>query len=310
MSKTILITDTFFIFSEHENVLRDAGYEVERLNKPEATEEEMIKAIHGKVGYILGGLEKVTDKVVENANGLKAIVFTGSDWKSFIPAYENATKKGILIANTPDANSYAVSEYALTLMLAMIRNIFELGKTGNKKFQTTHSLNELTVGIIGMGKVGSRLSLNLKALGAKRIVYFSKTRKPDIEKQGIEYMEMNNVLSQSDVVFLLVPKSTGNNFLDKKELALMKDNALLINIGAQSLVNKDALFEELKSGRLRSAQDGPIDERFDTLPLSIWFNSNDSTAYNTLNANKTASDMAVSSILNLLEKGEDKNKVN
>jgi phosphoglycerate dehydrogenase-like enzyme len=311
MNKTILVTDSLFIFPEHEKQLNDAGYMIERLDKPSASEEELISVVKGKCGYILGGIEKVTDKVIEAADELKAIVFTGSDWRGFITGHEAATKRGIAIANTPGANSYTVAEYAMTLMFAMIRNIFELGRTGTKKFQTTHSLNELTIGIIGMGNVGTRVALNLKMLGAKRVVYFSKTQKTDIEAKGIEYLSMKEVLSESDVVFLLIPKSSGNGFFGSSELKLMKDGALLVNIASRSLVDKDALFEELKSGRLRAVQDdAPLDEKFNDLPLSVWFNSNESAAYNTRGANKTASDMAVKSIINLLANGKDEFRVN
>ncbi|MFM2330965.1 MAG: hypothetical protein RLZZ26_472 [Candidatus Parcubacteria bacterium] len=310
MKEKILITDSLFIFPEHEKQLTDAGYEIERLDKPEATEEELIEAIKGKVGYILGGVEKVTDKVIEAADALKAIVFTGSDWKAFVTGHENATRKGVSIANTPGANSYAVGEYAMTLMFAMLRNIFELGRTGTKKFETTHSLNELTVGIIGMGKVGSRVAVSLKALGAKRVVYFSRTRKPDIEKQGVEYLVKEDVLSQSDVLFLLIPKSAGESFFGANDLSLMKDGALLVNVASRSLVDREALLKELQNGRLRAAQDGQADERFNALSLSVWFNSNESAAYNTRDANKTASDMATSSIINLLSTGQDEHKVN
>ncbi len=310
MSNTILVTDSLFIFKEHEEILKKAGYTIERLDKPEATEEELIKAIKGKVGYIIGGIEKTTDKVIAAADELKAIAFTGSDWKAFIPGHENATKKGIAISNTPGANSYSVAEFAMTLMFAMNRNIFELGRTGTKKFQTMHLLDELTVGIIGMGHVGTILAKNLKNQGAKRVVYYSKTRKPDVEKEGIEYLEMNEVLKQSDVIFLLVPKSLGSDFIGAKELKLMKDGALLINVGSRALVNKNALFAELQSGRLRAAQEGRADERFDALPTSVWFNTNESAAYNTVGANKMASDMAVKSILNMLKGGKDEHRVN
>jgi len=64
---SILITDTLFILPEHEQMIRDAGYEIERLATPTASEEELIRHIKGKVGYVLGGIEKVTDKVVEAA---------------------------------------------------------------------------------------------------------------------------------------------------------------------------------------------------------------------------------------------------
>lgn len=310
MTNTILITDSLFIFPEHEEVLKNAGYELERLDKPQATEAELIEAVKGKVGYILGGIEKITDNVIAAATDLKAIAFTGSDWKAFIPGHEAATARNIAIANTPGANSYAVAEYAMTLMFAMMREIFDLGKTGSKTFKTTRSLNELTVGIVGMGKVGTRVATNLAHLGAKKTLYFNRSRKPDIEHKGVEYRELDDLLRESDIVFLLVPKSSGEKFLAGKHFKLMKDSAILINIASPILVDKDALFTELQSGRLRAAFDEKIDERFAALPLSHWFSSNESTAYNTLDANKTASDMAVKSILNLLADGNDEYKVN
>lgn len=160
-----LITDSLFIFPEHEKQLMGAGYEIERLDTPVATEEQLVLAVKGKVGYILGGIEKITDKVIDAADQLKAIIFTGADWINFIPGHKRATERGIAIANTPGANAYAVAEYTIMLILAMTRNIFELGKTGSVKFQTTRSLKQLSVGIIGMGNIGSRVARILKALG-------------------------------------------------------------------------------------------------------------------------------------------------
>ena len=95
----ILITDSLFISLEHEQKLRDAGFEIERLDKPEATEAELIEAIKGKDGYILGGIEELTDKIIDSANNLKAIVFTGIGYKDFIPNHEYVMSKGIKIAN-------------------------------------------------------------------------------------------------------------------------------------------------------------------------------------------------------------------
>ena len=116
MTKKVLITDSIFIFPDHEKMITDAGYEIERLDKSTATEEELIQVVKGKVGYILGGIEKITDKVIEAADELRVISFTGADWKQFIPGHDLATKKGIAITNTPGANSYAVAEYTLTLI--------------------------------------------------------------------------------------------------------------------------------------------------------------------------------------------------
>lgn len=311
MKGTILITDSLFITSENERQITDAGYSFERLDTPTATEEQLIEGLKGKVGYILGGIEKVTDAVIDSTTDLKAIIFTGADWRNFIPGHAKATERGIAIANTPGANTYAVAEYTLTLMLAMTRNIFELGRTGDKKFQTTRSLNQLTVGIIGMGRIGSLVATHLHALGVKDILYYSREQKPDVEKTtGAKFVSMNELLSQGDIVTLHASKEAGSGYIGKEELAKMKDGALLINCGFAEGVDEDALFAELTTGRLRAAQDEPMDERFNALPLSVWFNSNSGTAYNTYEANKAASDMATASLLNLLETGEDAYKVN
>ena len=131
MKGKILITDSLFFFSEHEKELQEAGYEIDRLDTPTATEEQLVEHLQGKVGYLMGGIEKVTDKVVDAASELKVIIFTGSDWRNFIPGHARATERGIAIANTPGANAFAVSEYTIALILAMVRDVFELGRTGS-----------------------------------------------------------------------------------------------------------------------------------------------------------------------------------
>lgn len=310
MKGKILITDNLFIFPEHEQLLRDAGYELERLDKPEATEEELMHAVRGKVGYILGGIEKITDTVINSADELKAIVFTGADWRHFIPGHERATERGIAIANAPGANRFAVAEYTVTLMLAMTRNVFELGRTGKTKFQTTSSIKDSTVGIIGMGRIGAQVARILLPLGAK-IFYYSRERKPDVEKETrAQFVELDELLSRSDIISMHASTEIGKGFIGREQFKKIKDDTLLINCGFTGGFDKDALFEELKTGRLSAAQDDPADERFNTLPLSVWFCSNGHTAYNTSEANQTASDMATQSMLNLLATGKDKHKVN
>lgn len=311
MKGEILITDTLFILAEHEQALQDAGYAIERFDTPAATEEELVKHIKGKMGYILGGTEKVTDSVIDAADELRAILFTGADWRNFIPGHASATERGIAIANTPGANAYAVAEYTIALILAMTRNIFELGRTGTKTFETASSLNQLIVGIVGMGTIGSRIARILHALGAQEIIYYSRVRKRDVEEEtGARFAELNDLLGRSDIVTLHASKEAGTGFIGKDQLAAMKDGALLVNCGFHGGVDSHALYTELKTGRLRAAQDDPADERFDALPLSTWFNSNASTAFNTREAVKTTSDMAVASLLNLLSTGEDQYKVN
>lgn len=311
MKGTILVTDTLFIFPEHEQKLRDAGYEIERIPKSVIPEDELVRAIKGKAGYIMGGIEIVTDAVIDAANELKVISFTGVDYTDWIPGAAKATARGIAISTTPGANMFAVAEYTVAVILAMTRELFDLGRTGTAKFKTVRSLKELTVGVIGLGNIGAKVAQTLHDMGAKEVIYYSRNRKTELEKSlGIRYVEMDELLKTSDIVTLHASKQAGAGYIGARELGLMKDGALIVNCSFMGAINRDALYEELKSGRLRGAEDDAGDERLNALPLSVWYGSNAHTAYNTHEANRTASDMAVESLLNLLATGKDQYRVN
>jgi D-3-phosphoglycerate dehydrogenase len=307
MKGKILITDSLFIHKEHEDILQSAGYEIERLDKPEASEEELVDAIKGKVGYILGGVEKINNKIIDSADSLKAIVFAGIGYKDFIPNYEYVIEKGISIANTPDAPTHAVAEWALTMALAMNRNIFDLGRSGDKKFITSKGIENQNIGIIGFGRIGKEITGMIKPFNPASIAYFSKHKHED---SGIEYKAMDALLKESDIIFVCVSKDAGENFIGERELSLIKDGALLVSFMAKGIIDEDALLKELKSGRIRAVSDHPIhNPESNNLPLGIWYCFSASNAFNTFTEIKLCSDMAVSSLLNLLEEGEDINKI-
>ncbi len=304
----ILITDSLFILPEHEKKLQEAGFEIERLDKTQATEEELIKAIKGKDGYILGGIETLTDKIIDEADSLKAIVFTGIGYKDFIPNHEYVTSKGIKIANTPDAPTHAVAEWAVTMALAMNRNIFDLGRAGEKKFITSKGIESEHVGIVGLGRIGKEIAKLLEPFRPASVSYFSKHKHDDSQ---IEYKELDNLLNESDIVFLCVSKDAGKNFFGKEQLSQMKNGSLLVTFMAKDIVDEDALLAELKTGRIRAVSDHSIqNEESNSLPMGIWYCFNASNAFNTATEIKLCSDMATESMINLLTTEEDKNKVN
>jgi phosphoglycerate dehydrogenase-like enzyme len=308
----ILVTDSLFIFPEHEQALKAAGFNVVRLDKPQATEAELIEAMKGKVGYILGGIETLTDNIINSADSLKAIVFTGIGYKGFIPNWEYVTQKGIAIANTPDAPTYAVAEWSLMMALAMNRNIFDLGRAGDKKFLTTKGIEGQRIGIVGLGRIGSQITKMIKPFRPGKISYYSKHRHEASESElGIEYHELDEVLKESDIVFVCVSKDAGKDFIDAANLAMMPDGALLVSFIGDEVVNDAALLVELKKGRLRLASDHLItDPSANELPLSTYYCFNASNAFNTVNELKLTSDAATRSMINLLTTGRDENRVN
>lgn len=304
--KAILVTDSLFVSPEHEKLLRNEGFTITRIPKPDPNEEELVSAVKGKSGYILGGIERITTKVLKAADRLEAIAFTGAGYKEFIPAHEEATRNGILIANAPGGNSAAVAEYTITLMMAMTRNVFELGRTGKKAFQTTESLKDLSVGIIGLGNIGLLVATQLRALGVEQVRYYSRRRKYHLEAGlGLVYCELEDLLRKSDIVTIHASKDAGHHLVGPDELKLMRNGSLLLNCAYPEAVDLKALLKELQAERLRTAFDSRLPEAFAKFPVGRVFFSNAQTAFNTGSAVRVTSDMVTRSLINLLKTGDD-----
>jgi phosphoglycerate dehydrogenase-like enzyme len=237
------------------------------------------------------------------------ISFNGADWQALITGWEKAKEKGIKISNAPGANSPAVAELAMTMTLAMQRNIFELGRTGDVGFETTNTLQNATVGVIGTGHIGSKIIKMLAAFAPAKVMYHARNQYSEVEADGAVYTDLDGLLTKSDVIIVAAPGSAGT-ILDKTAIDSLKDNALLVTISPKNHIDFDALLTRLQSGTLRAAIDWPApSEDYKKLPLHIFFNTNNHTAYNTKEVIKICSDMGTSSLLNLLEKGEDKYRV-
>lgn len=309
--KTILVTDSLFIFPEHEQVLKEAGYLVERLDTPAATEEELCKAVKGKAGYILGGIEKITAQVINAADSLEAIVLTGIGYKEFIPGWEAAKAKGIAIGNVPDGPTHAVAEWMLGAALAMNRGFFELGAPDGATFLTTKGLEGQTIGIIALGRIGRRVAELVQPFRPGRVLYYSTHRHPDAEAGlGLAYEELDTVLGESDVIFLPVPiDEVGQGYFGKEYITKMKPGALLVNINRSDMFDVDALYDALKAERIRMVSDYPMDDRFNDVPRPMFYSFNASNAFNTRRALAFTSESAVRTLLNILATGNDENRV-
>lgn len=304
----ILVTDSLFIHDKHIKELESHGYEIERLEKTTATEEELRSAIKGKVGYILGGLEKVTENVLKETDELKAISFTGTGWKGYIPGWEYATRKGIAISNAPSANAAEVAEWATAAMMAMQRDLFELGPKGDKSFVTVKSLMQLEVGVVGLGNIGREFAERAKGLKARKVSYWSREKKTD----DFDYYEnVDDLLKRADIIFLSVGDDAGQDFINAERIKLIKSDALVVSILHKGIFNEDALYERVADNEIRAAFDIVSDvERFRNLSPANWYASNGVSGYNAESTFEKASDMATHSIINLLKTGKDQCRVN
>jgi len=304
MKPTILVTDTLFIYPEHVKKMNDAGYDVVRIEKPDSTEAELCEAVKGKTGYFLGGIEHVTDKVIDSADRLKVISLLGIGYKWFIPGWKHTLNKGITITNTPSGPTNEVAEWAITACLVMNRNFLELGKVGRKKFAVTKGIESQRVGIIGLGRIGSRIAEVVKVFNPRCVNYSG--RKPHPEKEfmlGAQHMELEALLNESDIVFVTLGDDA-KDFIGTKELRAMKDGALLVNITHPGVIVESALLKELQQSRIRAISDDPMSAEFSALPLSHWYCMNSSNTI-TEAGSRLMSDMATESMLSVLATGKD-----
>ncbi len=177
---------------------------------------------------------------------------------------------------------------------------------------TAKGIEGQNIGIIGLGRIGKQIVEMIKPFRPASVAYYSKHRHEDTESSlGVAYKNLETLLGESDIVFGCVSEDAGRNFIGQKELAWMKSGALLISFMREDIIQQDALLKELASGRLRAASDHPGEgEGFKKLPLQAWYSFNASNAFNTTAALRLTSDMVVSSLLNILEIGNDKNLVN
>lgn len=212
----------------------------------------------------------------------------------------------------PNGPTQAVAEWSITAALAMNRSVFELGRAGDIKFKTTKGIKGLSVGLIGLGRIGSAIARMIKVFDPASVSYFNRTRKQEIESDfGVGYKSIDEIFRQSDIVFLCVPKSAGHEFIGEELLTLMKKDSLLVNITHSGVIDEMALLKQLETGNIRAISDPPmtIDE-FNGLPFDRWYCFNGSNAFNTVSSIKVTSDKATQSLINLVKIGEDEYRVN
>ncbi len=224
------------------NLLYERGIEV--IKNPygrKLTVEETIQHLQGADG-LLAGLEVLNDEVLSKAPDLKAIarIGIGTDNVDF----EACKKHNIKVSNTPDAPTKAVAEMALAALLTMGHEIIPCNADVHNKVwkkRIGFSLINLNVLFIGYGRIGRRFADILKSLGSNILIYDPYL--PEISEQSIE-----EALRKADVV--TIHASGKDEIITSKEIELMKDGVTLMNCARGALINEEALYEGLKSGKI------------------------------------------------------------
>lgn len=236
------------------------GYSVEN-PRGILSEKQLINYLKDVEIYVLGGDENVTPKMIEESTNLKAIIFVGDQAETFFTenAYALAKEKGIPIYTTPKASTNAVAEMALAHMLTLNREthyLYDRIRNGEWPDYESTELTGKTLGIIGMGAIGRVLSKKARGL-EMNVIYWSRTRKSDLEKEGVQYKSLDNVLRESDVISIHAEyNDETHHFISKDEFGKMKEGAMLINVARPWIVDPQALYENLKSKKIKAGFDG------------------------------------------------------
>ncbi|MEM0898536.1 MAG: phosphoglycerate dehydrogenase [Pseudomonadota bacterium] len=238
-------------------IFRDNGIDVDFKPEVGKDKEKLLEIIGDYDGLAIRSATKVTEKLIAAADNLKVVGRAGIGVDNVdIPA---ASKRGIIVMNTPFGNSITTAEHAISLMLAVARQIpaadasTQAGKWEKSKFMGVE-VTAKTLGLIGAGNIGSIVAS--RAIGLKmRVVAFDPFLSADRAKEiGVEKVELDELFARADFITLHTPLTDKTrNIIDADAIAKMKDGVRIVNCARGGLIVEEALADALKSGKVAGA---------------------------------------------------------
>ncbi len=219
--------------------------------------EELVKIIPNYDALMLRSGTKVTKEVIEAGTQLKIIGRAGVGVDNIdVPA---ATRQGIVVVNSPEGNTIAAAEHALAMMLSLSRQIpdanqsLKQGKWERKRFMGSEVYKK-TLGVVGLGKIGSHVATVARSMGMKILAYdpFISTERAD--QLGCRLVDLDLLFSESDYITLHIPKTPETaNLIDAEALAKMKPTTRIINCARGGIIDESALASAIAEGKIAGA---------------------------------------------------------
>lgn len=203
---------------------------------------------------------KTTAAAMERKKNLKAVIRWGAGYDSV--DIEAAGRQGVMVANMPGVNAYAVAELAVALMLGIVRKIPDQnrlthdGVWNNKLYsEQMTTLNHKVVGIIGGGNIGRRVAAQVQNFGAEVVYYDAVRLEKELEERfHMQYAPFLELIRTADIISLHVPLSDNTrHMIGEGELQEMKDGVIIINTARGGLIDDEALIRALESGKAAAA---------------------------------------------------------
>ena len=227
------------------------------VNRPGLAPEELLEEIGDAYALVVRSKTKVTEQVIEAAQKLRVVGRAGAGVDNI--DLDAATRKGIVVMNTPGGNSASAAEHALALLMSLARRIpFAHGsmRSGNwnKSAFIGKELAGKTLGILGLGKIGSVLARRSQGFDMNVLAYDPFVTEAYAAGLGVELHSLEEILADADLISLHLPLNQETEHLIQKDtISQMKDGVLLVNTARGGLVKEEDLIEALESGKLAGA---------------------------------------------------------
>ena len=237
------------------------GFDVAVLHERPPERDELIEAVRGATGILSTATEKIDGEVMDAAGDALRVV------ANMAVGYDNidvraAGERGVVVTNTPGVLDETTADVAFMLMLAAARRLGEgerLLRAGRWEWWGPKQLRGLDVwgkrlGILGLGRIGQAVARRARGFGME-ILYHNRSRREDAEQElGARYLELDDLLAQSDFVSIHTPLTEETRHLiGTEELERMKPEAVLVNTSRGPVVDEGALADALESGRIFAA---------------------------------------------------------
>lgn len=237
-------------------LILDAGIDADE--KLGISREELLDIIENYNGLIVRSATKVDKELLEKAVNLKVVGRAGNGMDNIDVEYAKA--KGIATINTPDSNSIAAAEHTIGLLIASCRNIAE-GNIGlkNKKWERNKlmgiELFNKTVGIVGLGRIGSLVATRLQAFGMKVIAFDPYLTDEKMAEMGVVKIDtINDLVKESDFITIHMPKTKETvGIIGEEQFKIAKKNLRIINCARGGLIDEVALEKALREGIIAGA---------------------------------------------------------
>lgn len=220
--------------------------------------EELLDAIGEFDALIVRSATQVNEELLSRAEKLKVVGRAGNGIDNIV--LDAATKYGVVVANTPESNTVSAAEHAVALLLASARNIpaadrqLKSGEWDRSYFKGTELFGK-TIGVIGLGKIGSLVASRLKAFQTNVIAYDPYISDERFAKFGAEKVDsLEEILTRSDIITIHTPRTPETtNMIDAAQFEMMKDGVRLVNDARGGIINEESLIKYLENGKVRSA---------------------------------------------------------